>query len=303
MSYFSPIAEVGERVKMLESADAREWRWMPPTDTEGTITGRHRYKQWSTRYGIDLYSRDPGIYEMDGVPTVKWDGIDKDYDNPYDFVAIDKKAYDERYQRLYLGPLRSVDFDFRAGRKWARHRYDVEDKLNNTVRLGDLPDSKFWETDKVNSNYGFGTVDEVMYSWCIDPSTMQFKDERGMCYRVSLDRGGTMYLHDNGDGLEILSRGPLFKLKQGETPTFGDLKEAIAFEFGLNKAEEIWNPISENYVWTPEQALDAIKKGTVDGMKMSNGFFGASSSLHVYKLDNQELGEQVRRVTIEGWRG
>src|SRR6185436_9730161 len=100
----------------------------------------------------------------------------------------------------------------------------------------------------------------------------------------------------------LLNRGNLFKLRHGETPVFDDIKEEISFEMNLNKSEEVWNPIQQVYAWTPQEALDAIKDGRADGMKMSGGFFGSASSLSIYKLDNRELAERVRTKTLEGWR-
>lgn len=285
----------GDRVVIKMDPEARGWRGGLPDGTKGTVVGKVRYRRYATRYGIDTYSfAQPGIYELDGVPRVKWDTGVTDSVSTYDIEAVDTKKFEQRVEAQYRSAVRAGE----DGK-------EIEHRFRNMVRLGDLPDAKFYELDRVRVSCfnDTGTVKEVMYTWALNEQTGQCNDERGMCYRVDLDRGGSTHVHDNE--LELKMRGNMYNHLHGLPLEFVDIREEISWAQALTQTKEIRNPANQLYSWTKESALAAVESGLGDCITAGGGLFSGlfNSGLHisVWKCNDSDLGRRVRLATMRGF--
>jgi hypothetical protein len=154
MSFLENVAFEGMRVVMKMDKEARYWgRKGPPDGAEGTLVGRQRYRAYKSRFGIDRYGFEPGVYEQDGTWLVKMDdpahgdievsgvptGI---YHGSGDFdVAEGSRAeYNERADKLWHIPVNRE--------KTVSYR-EQEGILSNRRMVSELPESLAWERDTV----------------------------------------------------------------------------------------------------------------------------------------------------------
>jgi ribosomal protein L21E len=281
----------GDRVVMKMDPEARSWRSGLPDGIQGTVVGKLRYRRYANRYGIDTYSfAQPGIYELDGVPQVKWDNGETATASSYDIDAVDVAKFKQRLETQWHAPMRTGE-----------DRNKLEHRLRNCVRLGDLPDAKFYELDRVHVKPfdSAGTVKSVMYSWALNDETGQFIDERGMCYHVELDRGGSTHVNDVD--LELLMRGNMYNHVNGLPLEFVDIREEISWAKGLTQITEVRNPETQLYSWTKESALAAIQSGVGDCMTAGNGLFNTGWRVAVWKCKDSELGQRARLATMKSF--
>lgn len=169
------------------------------------------------------------------------------------------------------------------------------------VRLGDLPPTPFWESDKVLvhlPNHGdemmtIGNIEyRSMYACRNDGSPWPF-------YSVHWETGGTTSAEESW--IELLERGPVWKFYHGEPLTFSDLKEEATFFESIGHSEEVRNPANSLYSWNLEEVIAAIQDGTVHGFRMSPGLFRSRPSISARRFKDVDLGRRVAQATLEGF--
>lgn len=280
------------RVSVKNSDDTRGYRGIKPFNTRATIVGKTRSRYWSSRWGIDMYSRKmPGVYEEDSCIIAQFKNTgETEVINMYDFDFVRKNTFMERHSELVAPRLKNGE-----------RSTDIEHDLRNMVRIGDLPETKFYELDRVKvAPFACdGTINHVQYSWALNEDG-SYQDDRGMCYSVCLDSGGLSYLHD-GD-LELISRGNIYNLANDKPVKFADLSAEANFAKGRYQFEEVRNPANGLFVWNEKEALDALSAGIADGFYSSNLFPTINGSrLNPVKFHDADLGKRVRNITLLGF--
>lgn len=286
MAFVDSLLKVGDRVIMNMSEDSRGWLGTeyPPNGTLGTFKGRTRYQTYRERYGSSMMFHVPGIYELDGAAIIEWDNGSTAVDG-WSHEMLDKAEYNRRFEEYHADP-----------NKWQ------PDFRCNAIRVGDLPELKFMETDivRVQGITDYFIIDGIQYHW------YKPEDDRGWCYNASwvnengwpMNRGHT-YLHDSE--LELVKRGNVWRELNNEPLEFRDIKHEAVYEKNRGRCIQIRNPANNLYKWELDEALQAIRQGYASCLIMGNGLFNGKELITVWKYDKLDLHERLRKETMEGF--
>ncbi|WP_315921513.1 hypothetical protein [Mesorhizobium sp. SP-1A] len=152
-------------------------------------------------------------------------------------------------------------------------------------RIGDLPDTKFWEMDIVMDEEG--EIFKIQHIWydqigefCNDGVTPM------PIYACGTDGNG--YSHRREGSLTLVERGNVWKRAHGEEMAFASTKEEIDFYILVGDIQYMKNPrlTTGQYHWPQLDALESIRDGYGDYC------FGTSHS--VVKFDDPKIGEMAR---------
>jgi hypothetical protein len=312
---FWKIAYEGMLLLSTKNEDGYEHDGHPKVaGTVGKCIAPQRYQKHKTRWGFDAYHpEEPGIYEKDGNWLVSWQIEGTMFGKPFKTwgppvsvstynceVHPDSKVeYDKRYQELWVMPvLKDKTID----------SYEQENILLHSVRIGDLPETNFWEGDILAPVDDFYHADNEGFLRRV--SSIQFdikKVDRGQCYIIEwCDRQGeyakqgTMWLHDCNN--RLVERGNLWKKYHGEPLTFRSLLEETSFAANTGQREEMRNPASGDYRWDfLTDIIAAIRDGIGDAFTGGQGIFGSGFHHSVYRFKDRDLGERVRAETLMGF--
>lgn len=308
------IAWAGMKVVMNMSKDSREWASSkePKNGTVGRLVYRDQIMNYKARFGHDMHYYAPGIYASQGVWYVLWEGEFKPRHVSSIHVKVhkdDRKRYERKAQDLWYGPViqdKIVD--------WSKR----ECELNNTIRIADLPETKFYEGDVIQAidvshrNHHADNIGHDFVVARINYDFMQYQrrddDDRGQLY------DGTWY-DKNGEyagmgtligvcdrDYELVRRGNVWKHYHNEPVTFRSLKEELSFHQGLGKIQEVRNPKTNLYSWTLEEFLEAVLDGIVDCMT-AGGVLNLipAGTINAMRCEDRDLGERVRKETMTGF--
>ena len=293
----------GDLVVMKMDSEARSWgRKGPPNGTEGVVAGFYRATIFEGRTGVGRFFREPGVYEKNGAPLVLWNkevpDLVPEAASVHEIEFKDSEVKKRRFAEYHALP--EADFTLRR------------DLADHTVRLGDLPETKFWEGDIVNVpvDHDFYDPDfllrvtSIQFNWAKDV----VDDPRGMCYHVEFVHArtreyaqrGTTYLHDNI--LTLVERGLVWKEEHGEPLVFASLMAEADFHNSVGRTIEVRNPASQLYSWTKDEALDAIRIGIADAMSVGSMVLDpCTTRISVRRFKDRDIGERVRAATMEGF--
>lgn len=158
-------------------------------------------------------------------------------------------------------------------------------------RIGDLPETKFWEGDLVVSEAGVELqVETVMYGdigrFMPDGSPLPVY----MCSEVG-DPAGLIPFRE--DQLTLIERGNVWKRAHGEELSFASDLDEFLFYIRVSEAKAQSKPQSEPYPfrWSAEEILDHIRNGNAD--------FSHGASQIPYKFDDPEIGKKAREYWLE----
>ena len=304
------IALPGMKVVMNLDAETRSWRGKnaPANGTVGVLTHRNRDIFFRERFGNSMNFYVPGVYAEDTSWNVLWEGTCKLQSINSTDVEIhkdDKKRYDERAEDMWYAPVmrnHTVSFTQR------------ENELNNSDRVTDLPETKFYERDVIvteterfhadNEGYEFIAA-RVNYSFSCHMQADD--DDRGQLYDGTwIDpktgeyarRGSLIGVCDRD--YNLVKRGNVWKYFHGEKLKFRSLREEISFYAGLGDMQEVRNPASDHYQWTLDEFKQAVKADIIDGMT-AGGLLLPSDNINAYRFKNRDLGERVRQETMKGF--
>lgn len=276
---------LGDVVTIEIAKDNWDWGYRPfPQGTKATIVG----------FGEIAYGRTnncclpPGVYE----------------NNCWAYVEVDGKRYDDSISTCFLKLPEEV---VEARRAEGGHPFDKP-------RLRDLPETKFWEEDKVRlSAFGlrrhaswegrYGNV--PMRLWGIDYDCIDRKRDDGSpwpFYKVDLPDGGSTGLEERE--LELVERGNVWRYYHGEPLVFSSLEEEASLMKNMGFYEEVRNSRSGFYSWTLEETLESIEAGDVDGFTAGRGFsFGGESERRIdaVRFHDRDLGRRVAEATLKGF--
>lgn len=275
------LLEIGDEVVFNVDPERRAWTNTydtVPDGTKGVVCGFGDAVIYEPR--IPVLVRQPGVYHCRGAVSV-W--LEDGRIVPGDWcIALTNQPEQQRRD--------------------AARRNDDGLLRTKYVRLGDLPDTKFWEQDKVRVRFPHdGSVREMvithisygdMFNTRADGSPWPF-------YGVRYAEGGQTSAEESW--IELVERGNLWRYHHGQTPVFTDLKEEASFFQLIGQTEEVCNPRSGYYSWTKDEVLAAIKSGIVHGFSVSSGFFGSSPHISALRFHDESLGERVAAETLRGF--
>ena len=101
----------------------------------------------------------------------------------------------------------------------------------------------------------------------------------------------------------MVERGNLWKWFNGQRDQlkFASLEEELNFHSALGLEEQVWCEQSGDYRWPLSAILPALKAGTIDMIRHSNGFFGGSGHVSAYKVNDPDLAARVRQRSLDGY--
>lgn len=294
------LFKVGDRVTIVICKENRDWGYNPCEDgTEATVTG------FSTiTYGrINNFGYGPGVYVNHAWITVKTD---------------DGKEWSE-----WSGRLTMVDEEEYKRRVavW-REKGGMGCKEYKT-KLRDIPETEFYEGDKVacaeiqnrweymeGGSPKYLRIANIHFEYMKEDGTMQ-KCNDGVTdmplYDVSPEDSTGCYTSTRPDDLTLIERGNVWKWFHDEPLSFKDLSEEASFYRAIGRTEEVRNPASNNYAWTKDEILDAIRDGRVHGFSVSGPLFGFAQGPedlhhHAIRFLDEEVGKRVAAATLEGFK-
>lgn len=278
------VLVTGDKVVITIPQENREWGYNPCPD--GTLA-TFLYPSEMHCGRKDGY-RAPGVYE-----NHSW----------LNLLLSDGKTLTE-----FAGRVEMVDHPEYEHRMELRHKarkLDPDFSRKEAKRLRDLPDTPFWEGDIVESKrayhfYGKGPLEicTVRYNYIgekrVDGSPMPLYDV------TPVSNGcGTMSAGD--EDLTLIQRGNYWKYYHNEPMVFESLLDEAKFFASIGQSHEIPNPVSGNYDWTKEGALEAIRSGLAHGFAVSSGLFGGGLYHSVVVFEDEKLGKRVAQATLEGF--
>jgi len=280
--YANGVLRIGDEVIMNMDKEARGWGRKGPADgTKGTVMG---FWEYFTTENYNQGFCKPGIYRGNGAALVKWETGEVDFDQ-HD-LAIPKDLYEERKKdTAYVNA------------------------FTEKVKVFDLPNFRFMVGNKVAvTNYDMenGTITAIDFEDIINLRTGELKPEeawrKNHIIKVDFDKGGTVRVA--ASDLVFLEYGNYWAyLNDKSELKFKDLQEEARFYRSLGKVTQLMNPATEDYSWTIEQAVEAVRKGEADLIGTAGSFFGSTPFPIVFKFDEDlaDLAARCRAEIIKGF--
>jgi hypothetical protein len=294
----SELFRPGDEVIMKMDPEARSWGRPGPADgVRGKVLSKTRVLRYRERIG---YRADThGVYEIDGTCVVQWETGETTDGDDYSLVLADLQEAQRRQDVEWVQPVLKKNLD---------SYNEIKDRLLNTVRVGDLPPTLFWEQDRVHLLWRSGVTDGGAYG-IVQTIQYQWEDfDKDPSYGVrlydSMGRSrGLQYLRQSS--LALAERGLVYKWYNKEPIQFKDLREEAELAKLLGRTVEVRNPLEGGlFKWNKDQIIDALKEGSAHGMCMGhNPFdtFGGSGTPYAIRFVDEDLGERVRKFTLSGF--
>ncbi len=292
------VMQIGDKITVNIPDENWEWGYKPVAKQRGTLAeiigfGEVHYSR------TDSYGKKPGVYV-----NRYWVNIRTE----------DGKEYSEFSGRLEM--VNQQEYQRRVD-EW-REKGGANAREEEFIR--ELPETKFWEDDKV---LVFGTSKVVSVD-ALNASQEDFEkiqsgekpesyltivcieygwrsDNNVWTYRVSDKFGAGWHTYAHEPELVLMERGNFWKHAHGEPLQFENLKEEMMFFSMLGHKEYIKNPNTDDYEWTKDEVLEAIKNGSVDGFSIGRLLFSGNQKIDAVRFTDRDLGERVRQATMEGF--
>jgi len=162
-------------------------------------------------------------------------------------------------------------------------------------KIGDLPDSDFYEDDVVAFTRDHAWPKGTELVVCNIDYNSDMRTVRH--YSVGPKDGGTTYA--DTEDLRLVSRGNVWKKYHGLPMTFPFLQEEMDFALRIAACDEMKNPRQDNmYSWNLAEIMDAIKAGEVDCFingSIIGSLAGGRPRLVAYRLHDRDLAERARK--------
>ena len=202
---------------------------------------------------------------------------------------------------IYINP-QWIDVRDEAGREetvWAGFLHNLPEHEGHRIpqsemRLGDLPETSFWEWDVVRTADG-----EVLRIVSIIYGQIgMFRNDGVTPMSIYVCGTDTNYATYREDEVELVERGLVWRRAQGEELVFADLGEEMDFHLAIGEYEDLRDPQFGGFTWQIEDALAAIDAGEGHGLTRPPLLGGA---ITVVRFDDEEFGERLRAATLEGF--
>jgi len=276
------LLQIGDEVVFKVDPERRMWTDTykdVPDGTKGIVCGFYDAVIYVSR--VPVLVHQPGVYHRKGAVSV-WlrDGRIVPGDCSIEMVDKDQEKRRDAALRGADGVL-----------------------CIEQVRLGDLPETKFWEQDKVRVRFSHDDGSEhEMVIGRIDYCQMHKRRDDGSLwpfYNVWCMEGRQISAEESW--IKLIERGNVWKYYNNQSLKFADLKEEVDFFQLVGQTKKIRNPKNNLDSWTKEEVLDAIKNGIVHGFSVSSGFFGSGPNINAQRFKDEELGKRVAKATLEGF--
>ncbi|OGH58601.1 MAG: hypothetical protein A2725_02780 [Candidatus Magasanikbacteria bacterium RIFCSPHIGHO2_01_FULL_33_34] len=275
------LLQIGDEVVFKVDPERRAWTDIyndVPDGTKGIVCGFYDAVIYESRVRVLVHQ--PGVYHRKGAVSV-WLSDGRIVPGDWSIEMVDKDQEKRRDAAL-----RGADGILRTPQ----------------VRLGDLPETKVWEQDKVRVRFPHDGSEHEMTIGRIDYHHMHQRRNDGSSwpfYDVRFMEGGSTSAEESW--IELIERGNVWKYYNNQPLVFTDLKEEASFFHLVGQTEEVRNPKNNLYSWTEEEVLEAIMNGTVHGFSVDSGFFGSGPYINAQRFKDEELGKRVAKVTLEGF--
>ena len=158
-------------------------------------------------------------------------------------------------------------------------------------RLGELPDTKFWETDTVMDEEGeVFKIQNIWYDqigeFCNDGVTPM------SIYACGVDGNGVTYRRE--ESLTLVERGNVWKRAHGEEMFFLSTQDEIDFHIKVGDAKEMPNPRLETgrYHWSKHDALESIRDGY-------GHYYFDKAHPSVFEFEDEKIGAMAREYWLK----
>jgi hypothetical protein len=278
---FGDLLRVGDMVKINFPQESLDWGC--GKGTQGKIGPIVKFGEIDYGYNHN-YGQKPGMYE------------NKSWAN----VFIDGKEF-------HVSTCHVDGIDIPTDRKPEKGKW-----------LRELPETKVWPGDKVSY-----TSDQKNNNWVEEhnPFTVARIDYSNMgqfcndgitpmpIIVMDIDGGGTVSVRERE--VTLIERGNIWKWYHHEPIAFATIQEEASFYHSIGRTHEVRNPKKQLYAWDdavdangkkyPKEALEAIRDGLGHTMNVTNLPFSYRAHLSVYKFDDEEVGQRVRKATLAGF--
>lgn len=285
------VFSVGDRVVIDIPQGHRELGCTPrPNGTLATIVS----------FGTVYYGRvgngghKPGVYVNKEWAIVRDDLGDLEINTIF-LALADEAAYQRRIASWRRQPRRGVQ--------------------GAATRIGNLPHVPFWEGDivryvakyfgEVKSHGNVRKIPEVERFVVVSIDYDRIGDTRYgspfTAYQIAdqFDAGWSRFVAHNE--LALIERGNVWNYYHGIPLRFADMTEKANFFLMVGETEMVRNPVSQDYVWSMPQALEAIHGGVGDAMT-SSGIslcFSPAPRISLVKYHDRTLGRWVAKHVLE----
>lgn len=293
--------QIGDRVVMQMDREARSWgRKGAPDGTVGIIEGRNRYEQYRGYEDI-RYSYEPGLYAANGALIVRW------------IELPEGSVLSDYIEQLGSDCLRLQDSDEQKRREEEYRNMTLEErdalraKVVDEKKIGELPEAMYLTGDEIlmledgesdREHYRYH-ISSIKYNFRFNDGTVEHLYDISISVRdTGQSAGSTARLAKD---IELVQRGNVWRKVHNEPLLFTDINEEASFARSMGQTEEMRNPSDGLYRWTKDEVLNAIRNGIVDGFVLSSAFFSAEKFISAMRFKDRDLGERVRRATLDGF--
>lgn len=275
---------IGDRVAVLIDAETRAWcskqYQQLPDGKEGVVIGINRYVKYVNRNRV--FIDKAGEYQGNGIAVVKWDIGGNDAMSAHHIGPVDQSVLESR----------KTDMAYREA-------FDTD------TYVGPLPILPYWEGDIIRTkepvlrahNEGFNDliITSIDYyqlgRFCNDGVTpMPIYD-----VRLAGIADSPMTRIRGEDITMLVERGNYWKLEHNEPLEFENIQDKLHFYDSIGETQQVRNPRTGYYVWSIDEAAEAIKAKTVDYCVIQHCLFGTPPRLAAYVIPNHpDLAEEAR---------
>lgn len=288
--YQTKLLRIGDEVVMNMDKEARGWgREGVPDGTKGVVVGFFEY--YTTKH---LNQRGkPGIYRGNGAATVMWETGEVDThgsDIAMPKHILDERRKDEVWNDAFEKEVRQYDlpkFDYMVGNKVAFTR--SSDRFGNPER------------------HEIGVITFIDFDDMIERRTGRLLDSRKWAYdnyiHVDLEGGGSTRIA-HSEITQLIEQGNYWAWENDKSQlSFTDLNHEVMFYASLGKRYQVRSPRSGDYKWTLDDAVEAVRRGDIDGLGSSGSFFGSEPFPIAWRFDDElaDLAARTRAKTVEGF--
>ena len=205
------------------------------------------------------------------------------------------------FEKLFVAPTDGSPRTLISAWSLTNMSLEVEVPSRVFIRIGDLPETPFWEgdivafRDKVVMKSDGGHVQNYD---CHTVVSHKYLQDGGIeCWIATPERVEIRV--GSPDDLVLMSRGNLWKLDHGEPMIFASIEEETKFYQSIGMSQKLTHP-SELPPWTSEEfgmetALSIVRRGFADEIKLKDKKL---MTFVVIKYDNEELGKRIRALTL-----
>lgn len=205
---------------------------------------------------------------------------------------------------LYIG-VRFRDPSLHAARLEAwKHESTSNFDREDSYYVGPLPETPFWEGDRVlvancdeHGAFSFNNAGEFVITR-IDyrelNELMHGVPYPAYTYSDSMDTRWSS--NTNAGHLQLVARGRIWNYYHGLPIEFASLQDEADFFKLLGRSKVLTNPRSRSTIWTPSEAVEALRCGIGDTIERMPSL--GDDAMQVIWFCDEDLGRRVAKTTM-----